>query len=89
MTVREDDDHVRIDVVDAGPGIAEDDRSRAFTPFFRAPLTRSRGTPGHGVGLALVAKIATLHGGVASFEAPPVGASGAHLRVELPAWRPT
>ena len=47
-------------VADRGPGIAEDQREKLFHRFTR--LEQSRTTPGHGLGLALVAAIADLHG---------------------------
>jgi len=48
-------------VADAGPGIAPDDLAQVFQPFFRAASVR--GVMGHGVGLPLAQRIATLHGG--------------------------
>ena len=51
-----------ITVADRGPGIAEADRGRATERFFRAESARS--TSGSGLGLALVAAVAQLHGGV-------------------------
>lgn len=54
-------DGVRITVADQGPGIPEEDRSRATERFFRAEAARS--TPGSGLGLALVQAVAQLHGG--------------------------
>ncbi len=51
-----------ITVADRGPGIAEADRSRATERFFRAESART--TSGSGLGLALVAAVAQLHGGV-------------------------
>ena len=47
-------------VADRGPGIAEADRHRALGRFVR--LDPSRGGPGAGLGLALVAAVARLHG---------------------------
>ncbi len=47
-------------VADSGPGIPERDRDRVMEPFIR--LDSSRSTPGSGLGLALVAAIARLHG---------------------------
>ncbi len=47
-------------VADSGPGIPERDRDRVLEPFIR--LDSSRSTPGSGLGLALVAAIARLHG---------------------------
>jgi signal transduction histidine kinase len=51
---------VNLRVADTGPGIPEADRARVFEPFVR--LDASRSTPGSGLGLALVAAIARLHG---------------------------
>ncbi len=47
-------------VADRGPGIPEPDRARALGRFVR--LDPSRGTPGAGLGLALVAAVARMHG---------------------------
>lgn len=49
----------RIEVADAGPGIDPALRERVFERFFRAD--DSRGTPGAGLGLALVKAVADLH----------------------------
>lgn len=47
-------------VSDSGPGIPAGERGRVLDRFYR--LDRSRGTPGTGLGLALVAAVAKLHG---------------------------
>jgi signal transduction histidine kinase len=47
-------------VIDNGPGVPSQDRERLFDRFYR--LERSRSTPGSGLGLALVAAVAKLHG---------------------------
>jgi signal transduction histidine kinase len=47
-------------VTDDGPGVPEIERKRLFDRFYR--LERNRSTPGSGLGLALVAAIARLHG---------------------------
>lgn len=51
----------RITVADQGAGIPPEDRERATERFFRGEAARS--TPGSGLGLALVAAVAQLHGG--------------------------
>lgn len=51
---------VRLTVADTGSGIPKADRERVLEPFVR--LDTSRTTPGSGLGLALVAAIARLHG---------------------------
>lgn len=47
-------------VVDDGPGVPAAERGRLFDRFYR--LERSRSAPGSGLGLALVAAVARLHG---------------------------
>jgi signal transduction histidine kinase len=51
---------VRVLIADEGPGIPEEDRAKVFRRFYRRE--QSRTTPGSGLGLALVAAIAELHG---------------------------
>ena len=53
------DNDVVLTVADNGPGIPVADRERVFARFTR--LEGSRSTPGHGLGLSLVAAIATAH----------------------------
>lgn len=50
----------RLTIADSGPGIPEADRTRVLERFVR--LDDSRGTPGSGLGLSLVAAVAKLHG---------------------------
>ncbi|MGC4028244.1 MAG: ATP-binding protein [Steroidobacteraceae bacterium] len=51
----------RIVVEDDGPGVDAAELERLFRRFTRSE--RSRSTPGHGLGLALVAAVAAAHGG--------------------------
>lgn len=83
--IREAAGQVLVEVVDQGPGLAEDERERAFDAFFRSPTARAGGLPGHGIGLALVAQVARQHRGSCAFLETP---KGAHLRVALPLWQP-
>ena len=69
-------------VDDAGPGIPAEQRESIFRPFQRGPAGATH-APGSGVGLALVAQIASLHDGRAWVEDRAVG--GASFRVLLPA----
>ncbi|HEX8954891.1 MAG TPA: ATP-binding protein [Burkholderiaceae bacterium] len=50
-----------ISVADDGPGIAEEEKDKVTQRFYRGDA--SRGTPGVGLGLSLVAAVAKLHGG--------------------------
>jgi len=61
LSVRREAGRVALRVADDGPGIAPEDRERVLRRFAR--LERSRATPGHGLGLSLVAAIARAHFG--------------------------
>ena len=74
------DGRVRIDVVDQGPGIPEEESARVFERFYRADRARSGG--GAGLGLAIARWIVDLHGG--SIRAERAGARGCRMVVELP-----
>ncbi len=67
-----------IEVVDDGPGVPEEIRSRIFEPFF---TTKPVGE-GTGLGLAVVHGIVEGHGGAVRVEEGPAG--GARFQVELP-----
>jgi PAS domain S-box-containing protein len=75
---------VVIAVDDRGPGVSEEEREAIFEMFNRGG-DLSVSIPGVGVGLALVAQFAALHGGRAWVEENPGG--GASFRVFLPGRR--
>lgn len=72
---------VRIDCIDEGPGVPDEDAERIFEPFFQgrrqAPVPRK----GCGLGLSIVREFVLAHGGRVLL-LPAAG--GAHFRVELP-----
>ncbi|MFC0204572.1 ATP-binding protein [Novosphingobium soli] len=55
------------EIVDAGPGIPEEEFDRAFEPFYRSETARRSGRTGSGLGLAVCRSIARAHGGDVSF----------------------
>ena len=75
---------VRLEVLDAGPGIAEADRSVVFERFARTDGARASADGGSGLGLAIVRWVVELHGGAVAVGAPPPG-GGCRVVVDLPA----
>ena len=65
VSLGEISDSIEITVADDGPGIPAAERSKVTERFYRGDL--SRGTPGVGLGLALVKAVATLHQGALAF----------------------
>jgi len=65
VSLCERDDRIDVTVSDDGPGIPLAERSKVTERFYRGD--RSRGTPGVGLGLALVKAVATLHHGFLEF----------------------
>jgi two-component system osmolarity sensor histidine kinase EnvZ len=55
-------DTVRIEVLDRGPGIPEDQLELVFRPFHRVESSRSSATGGSGLGLAIVRQLAQANG---------------------------
>ena len=65
-----------VEVIDAGPGLSEDQLAHAFERFYRGDTSRSRDAGGAGLGLAIAVAIAESHGGSASVA--NVGRGGGH-----------
>ena len=84
VTTRADGGRVVLDIVDRGPGIAPGEVERLKQPFTRASAARTdaSGAAGAGLGLAIVDRIARLHGG--SFELLPRDGGGTVARVTIP-----
>ena len=70
-------------VEDHGVGIAEEHREKVFERFHRVDGSRSAETGGAGLGLAIVRRIARLHGGDVTLE--PATPSGCRFILTLPA----
>ncbi len=78
LSIVREGDEVVARVQDAGPGISHKLARRVFEPFF---TTRAEGT---GLGLALVQRIAVLHGGRVEISPLPSPLGGAEVRLHIP-----
>ncbi|MYN38900.1 sensor histidine kinase [Duganella sp. FT109W] len=84
LRVSESTDGVTLEVEDNGPGIAAAERERVFAPFYRAAATLERNPGGHGLGLAIVRDIATLHAAAITLDDASSG-QGLKVRIQFPA----
>lgn len=83
IKVRGSADNVVIAVSDTGIGMSDDETARVFERFWRADPSRSRGTGGTGVGLAIARELTKAHGGTIAVKSE-VGV-GSTFTVTLPA----
>jgi CheY-like chemotaxis protein len=81
----EEANQIVITVWDNGIGIKQDDLTRLFQPFVQLDSGLAREVPGTGLGLALVAQMARLHGG--SVNATSKDDKGSRFTIILP-WEP-
>jgi signal transduction histidine kinase len=92
--------HLTVSVSDDGPGVDESVRDRIFEPFFTGTASSTSASPSaspsddpgssrrhYGIGLALVAGIATDHKGEITVAEPREAGSGTRFVLSLPAWR--
>jgi signal transduction histidine kinase len=63
VSVRAEGGHARIDVRDEGPGIADAEQGALFERWTRTDSSRSRQVPGFGLGLSIVKRLVSAHGG--------------------------
>jgi len=83
-SVAQQDDNCVLTIEDDGEGIPEDVRGQVFKAFTRIDDSRNRETGGYGLGLAVVARVAELHGGTASVDSSP-SLGGARFSIIWPA----
>ena len=70
-----------VTVSDSGPGIPAEERARVFDRFWRAPS--SRGLPGSGLGLSIVAQVVDEFGGTVTVDEDPT-LGGARFTMTFP-----
>ncbi len=83
VTTSRVENRVLLDVADRGAGVPPQEVERLKQPFTRATDSRARddGAPGAGLGLAIVDRIARLHGG--RFDLVPREGGGTIARVTI------
>jgi two-component system sensor histidine kinase CpxA len=79
-------DQAVIRIRDHGPGVPQEALARIFEPFFCVAQARDRESGGYGIGLAITARVAALHGG--SVRAANAAPSGLALEITLPLSQP-
>jgi signal transduction histidine kinase len=82
LTCRVEGPWALVSVADNGSGIPLEDRERAMDPFTR--LDNARTQPGAGLGLAMVAAVAQLHGGAFELSGGDLPDSGLVATLRLP-----
>lgn len=83
VRVRTTDDSAEVSVTDDGEGISADVLPRLFQPFAQGAQTLERARGGLGLGLALVSRLATLHGGSIDAQSRGPG-KGSTFTIRLP-----
>ena len=78
-----DEDWLRIEVDDDGPGIPPAERDNVFRPFYRLDDARNQDTGNTGLGLAIARDIARSHGGDIALGVSSMGGLRATMRVPL------
>jgi signal transduction histidine kinase len=82
LAAREEQNAVRVDVVDSGEGIAPEDLPHIFERFYRGEKSRVRGQGGTGLGLAIARGLVEAHGGTIWAQSAP--GEGARFSFVLP-----
>lgn len=86
VNIKPGNDEVRVEVVDNGPGIPTELRSRLFTKFYRAERSITAGSRGTGLGLYISKIIIERHGGKIGIE--PDAGHGSTFYFTLPTYNP-
>ncbi len=85
LVARAERDAVLLEVVDSGPGMADEEIAQAFERFYRAPGAERDNVAGTGLGLAIVAELARRNGGDVELRRNGDGGLTAQLRLRAAA----
>jgi signal transduction histidine kinase len=83
ITLTRSEDDAVVVVTDNGIGIAEADRTRIFTPFYKADQSRNAAVQGNGLGLPLAKRIVELHQGEITVDSEPGRGTTFTLRLPM------
>src|SRR5215471_783637 len=75
-------DQAIVRVLDHGPGVAPEELTRIFEPFYRTDKSRDHAQDGQGIGLAITSRVMELHAG--SVEARNRSGGGLEVILKLP-----
>jgi two-component system sensor histidine kinase KdpD len=82
VTAAREEQWLAMRVIDAGPGVPEEERDRIFEAFYR-PKSQAPDAGASGLGLSIAQRLAKLQDGMVSYEPRPGG--GSIFTVRLPA----
>ncbi|AFU97386.1 ATP-binding protein [Simiduia agarivorans] len=82
IDLQEQKNQWQITLEDSGPGVADSELDKLFTPFFRTDEARDRMSGGVGLGLSIARRTVELHDGAISAHRAKLG--GLALRICLP-----
>jgi two-component system sensor histidine kinase CpxA len=82
LSLRQREQDAVIEITDQGPGVPSELLDRIFEPFFRVGKAREHDSGGHGIGLAITARVVALHRGTVRARNVPAG--GLQVEITLP-----
>jgi signal transduction histidine kinase len=88
VRISRDHDHLRISVVDYGPGIPEPERERVFDKFHRLDPNMHNGISGSGLGLHVARGLTTAMAGATWIEPTHPDGTGTTIHLQLPLANP-
>jgi signal transduction histidine kinase/CheY-like chemotaxis protein len=75
---------LRVDVIDTGPGLTEEQRARLFLPFIQADTSMTRRYGGTGLGLSICLRLVELMNGTIGADSIPQAGSCFWFEIDLP-----